>query len=305
MVCSAAAFHSPEHLVVAVLATDETSPTGTGSSGCRTRRAPSRATRSARAGWSPPRSTTSARCCRRTSATGRGSAPTSARPTPHILLVIDGGRAAARQPRHPARRPARRHRARPPRALGRARRPDPAAAAVRADAPADGRQAPGHRAAGARASRSAASADQCDLATAEAFARRLAPLHTVVGTGGDGETAGPTDFMDLLGLGDVHTFDPGSRLAAAPRPRPAAGADRRRRGRRLGPPRHQGVRPAGHGPARPGDRRDRLRQVGVPAHAGARAGDDPLARARSTWCSSTSRAARRSPACPRCRTSRR
>ena len=45
------------------------------------------------------------------------------------------------------------------------------------------------------------------------------------------------------------------------------------------PPRHQGVRPAGHGPARPGHRRDRLRQVGVPAHAGARPGDDPLPRA--------------------------
>ncbi|WP_246050935.1 type VII secretion protein EccCa [Nocardioides guangzhouensis] len=59
-------------------------------------------------------------------------------------------------------------------------------------------------------------ADQCDLATAEAFARRLAPLHTV-STGGDGETSGPTDFMDLLGLGDVHVFDP----ALAWRPRPA------------------------------------------------------------------------------------
>ena len=39
--------------------------------------------------------------------------------------------AAAGQPPHPARRPARRHAARPARALGRARRPDPAAAGVR------------------------------------------------------------------------------------------------------------------------------------------------------------------------------
>ena len=90
---------------------------------------------------------------------------------------------------------------------------------------------------------------------------------------------GPTDFMDLLGLGDVHRFDP----AAAWRPRPAR--DRLRvpiglgEGGGAGPPRHQGVRPAGHGPARPGHRRDRLGQVGVPAHAGARAGDDPLPRA--------------------------
>jgi S-DNA-T family DNA segregation ATPase FtsK/SpoIIIE len=63
-------------------------------------------------------------------------------------------------------------------------------------------------------------ADQCDLATAEAFARRLAPLHTVSAGAGDaaaGEITGPTDFLDLLGLGDVHTFDP----TAAWRPRPA------------------------------------------------------------------------------------
>jgi S-DNA-T family DNA segregation ATPase FtsK/SpoIIIE len=61
--------------------------------------------------------------------------------------------------------------------------------------------------------------DQCDLATAEAFARRLTPLHTVAadpGHGG-GEITGPGDFMDLLGLGDVHGLDPHS----AWRPRPA------------------------------------------------------------------------------------
>ncbi len=61
--------------------------------------------------------------------------------------------------------------------------------------------------------------DQCDLATAEAFARRLAPLHVV--SSGSNETSadisGPTDFMELLGMGDVHSFDPTS----AWRPRPA------------------------------------------------------------------------------------
>lgn len=66
-----------------------------------------------------------------------------------------------------------------------------------------------------------AKADQCDLATAEAFARRLTPLHTVAATGGEtttsGEITGPSDFMDLLGLGDVRTFEP----TAAWRPRPA------------------------------------------------------------------------------------
>jgi S-DNA-T family DNA segregation ATPase FtsK/SpoIIIE len=65
-------------------------------------------------------------------------------------------------------------------------------------------------------------ADQCDLPTAEAFARRLAPLKTA---SAEAATSGGTvdittttpDHMDLLGLGDIHTFDP----ATAWRPRPA------------------------------------------------------------------------------------
>ena len=65
-----------------------------------------------------------------------------------------------------------------------------------------------------------AKGDQCDLATAEAFARRLTPLHTASAGQAEqasGEITGPTDFMDLLGLGDVRRFEPG----AAWRPRPA------------------------------------------------------------------------------------
>jgi S-DNA-T family DNA segregation ATPase FtsK/SpoIIIE len=63
-------------------------------------------------------------------------------------------------------------------------------------------------------------ADQCALATAEAFARRLTPLHLVasgVAEPTTGEISGPTDFMELLSLGDVRTLDPN----AAWRPRPA------------------------------------------------------------------------------------
>lgn len=65
-----------------------------------------------------------------------------------------------------------------------------------------------------------ARADQCSTATAEAFARRLTPLHAIAtGTveSSSGELTGPADFMELLALGDVRTFDPG----AAWRPRPA------------------------------------------------------------------------------------
>jgi ESX secretion system protein EccC len=69
--------------------------------------------------------------------------------------------------------------------------------------------------------------DQCSPSTAEALARRLAPMQTVPSTstaeptaGGEpagGELVGTVDFMSLLGLGEVGTFDP----AAAWRPRPA------------------------------------------------------------------------------------
>ncbi len=66
-----------------------------------------------------------------------------------------------------------------------------------------------------------ARADQCDTATAEAYARRLTPMHSVAvagpADGAPGEITGPSDFMDLLGLGDVRAFEP----SAAWRPRPA------------------------------------------------------------------------------------
>lgn len=67
-----------------------------------------------------------------------------------------------------------------------------------------------------------AQGDQCDLPTAEAFARRLMPLYTAAGgaLGAAEESAdltGQTDFMDLLGLGDVRSFDPTTTW----RPRPA------------------------------------------------------------------------------------
>ena len=60
-------------------------------------------------------------------------------------------------------------------------------------------------------------ADQCDPATAEAFARRLAPLHTVTaGSTGGGDVAGATDFLDLLGFGDLRSFDPASAWRSRP-----------------------------------------------------------------------------------------
>ena len=61
-------------------------------------------------------------------------------------------------------------------------------------------------------------ADQCDLGTAEALARRLTPLRTVASDAGDatGQVTGSCDFAELLALGDVRSFDP--RIAWRPRP---------------------------------------------------------------------------------------
>lgn len=63
--------------------------------------------------------------------------------------------------------------------------------------------------------------DQCDIATAEAFARRLAPLKTISADSSSGAavdiTSTTPDHMELLGLGDIHTYD----TATAWRPRPA------------------------------------------------------------------------------------
>ncbi len=60
-----------------------------------------------------------------------------------------------------------------------------------------------------------ATADQCDRATAEALARRLAPLpvrsaRVGAGPAGSGRAPGSADLMDLLGLGDVRDYDPRS-----------------------------------------------------------------------------------------------
>ncbi|WP_414690674.1 type VII secretion protein EccCa [Nocardioides sp.] len=66
-----------------------------------------------------------------------------------------------------------------------------------------------------------AGADQCDSPTAEALARRLAPLHVVTAgvetePASAGEIKGPFDFMDLLGLVDVRRYDPGTAWRSRP-----------------------------------------------------------------------------------------
>lgn len=62
--------------------------------------------------------------------------------------------------------------------------------------------------------------DLCSLATAEALGRRLTPLFTPSAGAAVGDDAAdlnaPTDFMDLLGLGEVHGFEPGNAWGSRP-----------------------------------------------------------------------------------------
>ena len=79
-----------------------------------------------------------------------------------------------------------------------------------------GRRRPADRRSGSTGSPSAPLGDQMDLASAEAFARRLAPLHTVEGPVREDSLSRAPELPDLLGLADVRSFD----LDAAWQPRP-------------------------------------------------------------------------------------
>lgn len=224
LVCSAASFHSPENLQVAVLTTDE------------------RLAHWDWVKWLPHAHSQHqydavgpARMVSTSLADLAAMLPEdlSERPRfgaderpaiPHILLVIDG--AALPPGNHVI----------PPDGLhgvtlldlptGWTELDDPAGLRLEIDPPAPDAEPSATvpmRAVRLRAEPIPARGDQCSLATAEAFARRLTPLYTAagavsgVGEEAGGDITGPMDFMDLLGLGDVHEFDP----AAAWRPRPA------------------------------------------------------------------------------------
>ena len=212
MLCSAAALHAPEHLVIAVLTTERNL-----------------------VHWDWLKWLPHARSSQRSDAVGPsrmiatspadlgavlppdlGDRPrfgTEERPaSPHILLVTDA-----------ARLPAGNH-VLPPGGLHGVTVIDlparwdalelPARLRLELDTAPDGdRSGPGKAPVTALRLREEpvrALADQCDLTTAEAFARRTAPLHTVTAGPGEttGGTTGPTDLMDLLGHGDVHSFEP-------------------------------------------------------------------------------------------------
>ncbi|WP_244931002.1 type VII secretion protein EccCa [Nocardioides sp. W7] len=209
LLCSATASHSPEHLVVAVLASE--------------RRL---------AHWDWVKWLPHAASARRYDAVGpRRMVSTSLtelatllpdledrprfgaderRPGPHVLLVVDGAELPSGNP------------VVPPDGLQGVTVLD---LPTRGDAPGDATgvrllledgdrydDRPRLTAIRMREEPVRARADQCDLATAEAFARRLAPLRTAAqlaaGDGRSGAATGPADLLELLALGDVQRFDP-------------------------------------------------------------------------------------------------
>ena len=220
LICSAAAFHSPAHLLVAVLASERT------------------LTHWDWAKWLPH-----AHSAQRSDAVGPARMVATSiddlvpllppdladRPrfgaddrtsTTHLLLVVDGGSLPPGNHLLPADGlegvtvldlPSRWDQLEAPHRLRLQLRGDPDRTTGRAQADAVRLREPPLP----------VRVDQCDLATAEAFARRLTPRRAAGASAGD-EAAGfdltaPTDFGDLLGVGDVHAFDP----EVAWRPRPA------------------------------------------------------------------------------------
>ncbi|MGH3367803.1 MAG: type VII secretion protein EccCa [Nocardioidaceae bacterium] len=215
LVCSAAAFHSPEHLQIAVLADDDT------------------AEHWGWLKWLPHASST-----RESDAVGPRRmvvhdmhelaellpADLSDRPRfgadqrpelPHVLLVVDGGHV-----------PPGNH-VLPPEGiqgltvLDLPKRWDDLMdeSRLRFDIDpsplSDGRLAV--RALRLRENPVCAVGDSLDVATAEAFARRLAPLRVSQAPAGQDSMSTEADLLDLLGLADVHSVD----VDSAWRPRPA------------------------------------------------------------------------------------
>ena len=220
MICSAAALESPEHLAIAVLARDDTLPGWDW-------------VKWLPHAWSP--SATDALGPRRMVSTdvrdlaallprGLAEPRTDAgmeRPNPHILLIVDGGLLPPGSDLVPGG-------GRPGLTVlevaGRYDELDDAATLrlVLDTASSSDSGRPVISVQRLRETPLRAEADRCDLATAEALARRLAPLHLAdTRIERDSATAGGVtstpDLMDLLGLGEVRQYDP----AIAWRPRPA------------------------------------------------------------------------------------
>jgi S-DNA-T family DNA segregation ATPase FtsK/SpoIIIE len=202
VICSAATFHSPRHLVVGVLAVEDSSAAWEWVKWLPHALSP-RASDSV-----GPRRLVSADPAELASLLSSGA--DEGPPGAHILLVVDG---AVLPPDDPLLPTAGRHDLTVlhlPRRWDDLEDGDRLRLLFEDDAETDADR-PAIRALRPRQAPVPARADQCDLATAEAVARRLAPLELAWVSGAAepiGELTGPPDLMHLLALGDVHDYDP-------------------------------------------------------------------------------------------------
>jgi len=205
MVCEAAAFHSPEQLMVAVLCDDDGARDWDWLKWLPHAQSPSESD-----AIGPSRMVTGslddlAAMLPTDLADRPRFGADQALPTPHILLVVDGG---ALPPGNHVLPDEGVHGVTVldlPERWGELEDPSRLRITLETELLADGlasatafrlREEPAH-----------SSADQMDRPTAEAFARRLAPLGNVDGPVRDDAMAGTPDLNDLIGVGDVRTYD--------------------------------------------------------------------------------------------------
>ena len=199
LICSAVIFHSPEHLAVAVLASQPRLPhwdwvkwlphalSARRSDGIGPRRMVSASPGDLAALLPDPAQ----------------PGDCAGAPAPHLLLVSDGATLPAAEESGVTVLDL---------TAGWDELADPATFRLRlaGEPAADGRHPV--RVCRTRAEPTTARADQCSPATAEALARRLTPLGRATPQGGDRtKDAGPSDLPELLGIDDLRTFDPPAR----------------------------------------------------------------------------------------------
>jgi DNA segregation ATPase FtsK/SpoIIIE, S-DNA-T family len=211
MICSAATFQSPEHVVVAVLASAESLPDWEWVKWLPHALSPGRADSAG-----PRRMVAICPADLEPLLPGSAAEPAAGHASQaHVLLVLD----RVEQPPEDVTLAVGQHGVTVLNLTGGPGAPEDASRLrmVLDDGPGDVRERTSLSVQQGLADPVQAWADRCDPATAEAVARRLAPLEVAADASGSGQETGQGEFTDLLGVGDVRRYEP----AAAWQPRPA------------------------------------------------------------------------------------